>query len=319
MINRYGQKISRLDGFIFYGLLVLILVLAIALPRCHGASQGTSSTAASTIIDRAEVWLNDSDNRFWSAGELLQWLNDGMIDIVSRTHCLEGTETIFLDTDVIEYSISATYLTVDAIQYVDADHKIYGLKKGSPASVGQNTAVEIPAYWYSWADKVGIYPALTSLANSASTVAISGAAKANGSDLVRITSAVHGYSTNDTVTIAAVGGTTEANGDWTITVISTTTFDLVGSTFANTYTSGGTVFETETVKLFYVTRPTAIAATASVTTPAIYDTALTIYMVAQAWLKDLKLNKYLQTMALYDNEMARIRQDLNQYPAEVIE
>ena len=297
---------------------ILVLVLFLWATVAFGASQGTSSTAASTVIDRAEVWLNDSDNRFWSAGELLQWLNDGMVDIVTRSHCLEGTETIFLDTDVIEYSISATYLTVKAIQYVDADHKSWGLVKGSPASVGQNTAVTIPTYWYSWEDKVGIYPALTALANSASTIAISGAAD-NGSGLVRITSAVHGFSTNDTVTIAAVVGTTEANADWTITVITTTTFDLVGSTYANSYTSGGTVFETETVKLYYITLPTAIAATANVTTPAIYDTALTIYMVAQAWLKDLKLNKYLQTMALYDAEMARIRRDLNEYPAQVVE
>ena len=281
------------------------------------ASQGTSSTAASTVIDRAEVWLNDSDNRFWSAGELLQWLNEGMIDIVTRSHCLEATETVFLDTNTVEYTISSTYLTVDAVQYVDADHKIYGLIKGSPASVGQNVAVEIPAYWYDWGGKIGIYPALTSLANSSDTVAISGAVTNGG--LIRITSAAHGFSTNDTVTIAGVVGTTEANADWTITVISTTVFDLVGSTFANAYTSGGTVFETETVKLFYVTRPTAIAATASVTTPAIYDQALVAFIVAQAWLKDLKLNKYLQMMALYNQEMTRIRQDLNAYPAGVIE
>jgi hypothetical protein len=297
--------------------LLILVLMSIWATVGFASSQGTSSTTAGTIVDRAEVWLNDSDNRFWSAGELLQWLNEGMIDIVSRSHCLEATETVFLDTNTIEYTVSSTYLTVKAVQYVDASHNSWALKKGSPASVGQNTAVTIPTYWYDWGGKVGIYPALTSLANSSNTFAISGAVTNGG--LIRITSAVHGFTTGDTVTIAAVGGTTEANDDWTITVISTTVFDLVGSTFANAYTSGGTVFETETVKLYYVTRPTAIATGTAVTTPAIYDTALTMYMVAQAWLKDLKMNKYLQTMGLYNAEMNRIRQDLNQFPPQVIE
>jgi hypothetical protein len=67
----------------------------------------------------------------------------------------------------------------------------------------------------------------------------------NGSGLIRITTAAHGLATNDIVTIHDVGGTTEANGTWKITVISTTTFDLVGSTYANAWTSGGKVFQEE--------------------------------------------------------------------------
>lgn len=72
---------------------------------------------------------------------------------------------------------------------------------------------------------------------------VSGAAD-NGSGLVRITtSAAHGLATGDIVTIHDVAGCTEANGTHQVTVISTTTFDLVGSTFANAYTSGGKAFE----------------------------------------------------------------------------
>lgn len=73
-------------------------------------------------------------------------------------------------------------------------------------------------------------------------IAISGAAD-NGSTLIRITSAAHGFTTGDIVTIQDVGGTTEANDTWQVTVISTTTFDLVGSTFSNAYTSGGKVYK----------------------------------------------------------------------------
>jgi hypothetical protein len=71
---------------------------------------------------------------------------------------------------------------------------------------------------------------------------ITGAAN-NGSGLIRITASSHGYSTNDYVDIAGVVGTTEANGDWKITVISSSTFDLVGSTFSNAYGSAGTARE----------------------------------------------------------------------------
>ncbi len=54
-------------------------------------------------------------------------------------------------------------------------------------------------------------------------------------------------STNPTITtgnivaIASVGGTTEANGSWVVTVQSSTQFTLGGSVFINTYTSGGLI------------------------------------------------------------------------------
>lgn len=58
----------------------------------------------------------------------------------------------------------------------------------------------------------------------------------NGSGLIRITCANHGFITNDTVIIANVPGTTEANGTWVVTVITPNTFDLVASVFVHAYT-----------------------------------------------------------------------------------
>jgi hypothetical protein len=46
--------------------------------------------------------------------------------------------------------------------------------------------------------------------------------------------------TNDTVIVSAVGGTTEANGTWPVTVIDATHIELQGSTFVHAWTSGGT-------------------------------------------------------------------------------
>lgn len=64
----------------------------------------------------------------------------------------------------------------------------------------------------------------------------------NGSGEVRLTvSSTSGWTTGDYKTVASVGGTTEANGTWQITVIDGTHVDLDGSAFSNAYTSGGQV------------------------------------------------------------------------------
>lgn len=69
---------------------------------------------------------------------------------------------------------------------------------------------------------------------------ITGAAD-NGAGLIRVTKASHGFSTGNRVGISSAVGTTEANGEWFITVISSSTFDLIGSTFTNAWVSGGYV------------------------------------------------------------------------------
>jgi len=61
----------------------------------------------------------------------------------------------------------------------------------------------------------------------------------NGSGLIRLTvDSTAPFTTGDVLTVNGVLGTVEANGTWTITVISGTTLDLQGSTFVNTYVSG---------------------------------------------------------------------------------
>jgi hypothetical protein len=72
-------------------------------------------------------------------------------------------------------------------------------------------------------------------------IAMTGAAN-NGSGLIRITvGSTATLSTGQTVAITGVLGTTEAIGNWKITVIDPTHFDLQGSSFSNAYVSGGTV------------------------------------------------------------------------------
>jgi hypothetical protein len=74
------------------------------------------------------------------------------------------------------------------------------------------------------------------------TIAITGAAN-NGSGSIRIAVASTAtLTTGQLLSIGGVVGTVEANAEnWKITVIDGTHFDLVGSTFANAYVSGGTI------------------------------------------------------------------------------
>jgi hypothetical protein len=68
---------------------------------------------------------------------------------------------------------------------------------------------------------------------------VTGTAAGNGG-VVRLTLTDAAQAkTNDTVTVSGVGGTTEANGTWQITAIDVKHIELIGSTYVNTYTSGG--------------------------------------------------------------------------------
>src|SRR5262252_81920 len=66
----------------------------------------------------------------------------------------------------------------------------------------------------------------------------------NGVPHIRITIADDSsMQEGDTVQITGVGGTTEANGSWSAHVIGNGVVELIGSTFVNAYTSGGTFTE----------------------------------------------------------------------------
>jgi hypothetical protein len=57
--------------------------------------------------------------------------------------------------------------------------------------------------------------------------------------LFKITSAAHGRTTGDVVTIEQIVGCEAANGTWSVTVVDANNFTLDSSTFSGTYTSGG--------------------------------------------------------------------------------
>lgn len=89
----------------------------------------------------------------------------------------------------------------------------------------------------------------------------------------------------------------------------TTALNALNTTVA--YTSSS-----PTLTVYFVSRPTAIALTDSVLTPAIYDRALTIYVAAQALLKEGQYGKSARLMSEYLAEIDRYRKDYVQRPQE---
>lgn len=68
-----------------------------------------------------------------------------------------------------------------------------------------------------------------------------GASSGTGGVVRLVVNTTSEVKSGDNVAVANVGGTTEANGTWPITVIDANHIELVGSKYVNAYTSGGTV------------------------------------------------------------------------------
>lgn len=78
----------------------------------------------------------------------------------------------------------------------------------------------------------------------------------NGSGLIRLTvNTTSGMITGQQVTVRDVTGTTEANGNWAITIISLTQIDLQGSVFSNAYVTGGYVVNNPSLPYNFIEIP----------------------------------------------------------------
>lgn len=117
------------------------------------------------------------------------------------------------------------------------------IREGDPSFYHERISLSSDTHVFDWpSDCMGILK-VWDLGTTAKT--ITGAAD-NGSGAIRITSAAHGFDDDDIVQVHSVAGCTEANSYWKVDNSATNTFDLYGSTFSNTYTSGGSVYKIPT-------------------------------------------------------------------------
>lgn len=168
----------------------------------------------------------------------------------------------YLEADLFDLQVtqSANVLYIVHPDYAPriltrADHDDWGLTEleflDGPYLSKQTTDTDINGYIGPDAggESIELTPAATTgtginLDATSTTLSVSGAAD-NGSGLIRITVGTMNavtWKTGAKVYITGITGTTEANGTWTMTRVTDTTFDLQGSSFTNTYSSGGTVY-----------------------------------------------------------------------------
>jgi len=212
---------------------IIILSLFFLASITWAGSQQASTTLASTIITNARAYLNEestADTLFWSDAELLVWLNDGLVDLVTRSRCLEATEEVTLVSGTLEYSLSNAYIGITGAIYSDGS-AYKALRMGDIREAGHAESDSGPEFWYEWNGKVGIYPIATS-------------------------------------------------------------------------TTAG-----DTVAFYLIERPTAITAATAVPTPAYYDHILTMYIVAQAYMKDTKVDMAASWIGEYYKAIDRFRAD----------
>uniref|UniRef100_A0A6M3IF87 Uncharacterized protein n=1 Tax=viral metagenome TaxID=1070528 RepID=A0A6M3IF87_9ZZZZ len=229
-------------------ILLVLIVLCLAAGEALAISQATSSTTSTTAIVRARYYLNETTASFWTDAELLSWMNDAQIDIVSRTKSLQTTQVITLAANTHTYSITVSYLSIEGAVYsptggTSSGFYKQGLLRGHPAHVGHTSPREgPPKYYYEWKSDIGIYPPLGTIAG-------------------------------------------------------------------------------ETVTLYAISRPAAMTSTtvSSIQTPAMFDRAIILYTVAQAFYKDKQYGKAGRFMAEYYAEIDRYRQDYVLRPKEPLE
>lgn len=140
------------------GIVACILVFCL----CFAGSQTLSGNLASDLITRARSLTNsNSDYSMWSDDEFLAWLNDGQAYISRQTSCLQATESINIVADQSEYDVTADYVNIQIMQYIDATPKTYGMVIRNPTDFNTVTAGTRPMYWFDWGEKVSIWPVPT--------------------------------------------------------------------------------------------------------------------------------------------------------------
>lgn len=116
-------------------LITVFLLIFFTCFWCYAGSQQTSTTLASAVVTNARSYLNESTATFWTDAQLLVWLNEGLVDIAARSHCIESIETETLETGRISYQLSSNFLGVKAVMYNSYDEYV------------QNGSMELDVNW----------------------------------------------------------------------------------------------------------------------------------------------------------------------------
>ena len=361
-------------------LCITCLILFSFIQFSFAGSQQVSLTTAANLLIRARYYLNETDASFWAVAELLSWLNEGTVDIVARSHCLEIVEEKTLQLNTISYPLTEDFIVIKNVIYNSFDEKVVNgtmeadsswSDEGTPA-VNAQSIVKVYQGTYSWlftpnaADegmKSVVYTTVTGTTYYYSLfvypddeTSVNVYIRKGDDSAAIVDTDVSGLTENAWNVISGsyaetAGGagayisvrspTGIAAGDWYVDNVSIYTsgesraltrgsIDGIGDLDPSlgepqrwaqwrddvyVYPKPDSTTAGKTIQIFMVARPTTIISTANLLTPAYYDKALTLYIVAQALKKDRRYAESNAIIAEYLAELDRFRVDFSEQPA----
>lgn len=241
-LDRYGQSAEEMTNFI---------------PTIQGAAQkrvgtkyvASAKTSATNCRLQSFIFSNDQSYileigqayiRFYTEGARIE-SGGNPVETTTTYSSSEIFDLSFTQSNDIIYFFHKDHPTRKLIRFSDTDWQIFDIdfNDGPYNEINPNAYSTNQPTRNAYAIVASAGSGNITLTNFARV--INNATNSSGRILIS-TTAAHGYIDGSRVYIAGVTGTTEANGTWIITVISSTTFVLQSSTFVNAYISGGGVY-----------------------------------------------------------------------------
>ena len=142
----------------------LLAFLLILIPCSTWAgSTATSGSTASDFITDIRVDLDEDSAGYWDDDDLVQWLDEAVWEIATRTGCLEsGTSTIVLVENTRRYAVAEDFLFVHTIEYDSGDtttpNQVVTLTRVDKRDMGHKNKKGPPNVYCVWADNIEIRP-----------------------------------------------------------------------------------------------------------------------------------------------------------------
>lgn len=147
-------------------ILFIFVFIFLFISNAFADSQQTSAITAQDVINRVKYNLNAVNDPLLVTADMLDWINQGILDIASRTKCLQGSFEKALVADTSSYDISGdfNYLEITDVVYKDGNGFWNGMKMVSSENLNLGMP-DYPNFWYenNVGSKVIIFPTMSDI------------------------------------------------------------------------------------------------------------------------------------------------------------
>ena len=142
----------------------VIVCLLISIGVAYAGSVTTSGVTANTVITEVRRDLAETTAGFWADVDLLQWMDQAVQLIVSKTKCLESTRVDqVLSANTWAYSLSAySFTDVEAVLHdsgvTTEQTQVFSLQRVQIAGIGHSKEKGKPKDYCLWNNELIIWP-----------------------------------------------------------------------------------------------------------------------------------------------------------------